>query len=109
MKRRMRQLLLLLSQVVLVLACGNSRVLAGQLRADLATATPPGTTVEAVDHYLTSRNIKHSYSERTRTMNAIIRDVRIGWFVSTSVTMTFTFDENRRLMEYVVKEVHTGP
>jgi hypothetical protein len=41
-------------------------------------------------------------------MHAIIRDVRRGLLVSTSVTMTFAFDEDRKLVDYIVEEVHTG-
>ena len=109
MTTRIMQLLLLSSEAFLVFACADPRVQLGRVRADLSTATPPGTTVEAVDHYLASRNIEHSYSERSRKMYAIIRDVRRVLLVSTSVTMIFAFDENRRLVGYAVEEVHTGP
>lgn len=93
----------------LLLACSAPRVQVAALRADLSTATPPGTTVEAVERYLSSRKIEHSYSERSRKLYAIIRDVRRGLLVSTAVTMIFVFDEDRKLVDYIVEEVHTGP
>lgn len=96
--------------MLLLVACSDPKAHVARVRAELAATTPPGTsTVETVDQYLSSKKIEHSFNERSRTMYAIIRNVSWHLLTTTDIQLVFRFDSDRRLVDYTVAEVHTGP
>ncbi|HXG68160.1 MAG TPA: hypothetical protein VNO70_23895 [Blastocatellia bacterium] len=92
----------------------------------IKTEIPVGTDVSGVVAFLDSRKIVHSeyiiekpfgniddkpqkYGGKINGfITAGMRDVRSNILVSTDISMVFYFDENKKLMDYTVKEVHTG-
>jgi hypothetical protein len=81
----------------------------------LERATPVGSSRKAVEIYLDSQLIPHSYiddsnSPKERRIElALIRDTSKSSFVRGDIQIRFRFDESDRLLDYSVQQVFTGP
>jgi hypothetical protein len=81
----------------------------------LEKVTPVGSTRSAVEGYLDSQSIQHSYIEDSKFPNerrvelALIRGTSKSQFVRGDIQIRFQFDEFGRLLNYSVREVFTGP
>jgi hypothetical protein len=85
-----------------------------RVHKEFAHATPIGSSRSAVENYLSSRSIPHSYIDDSRFPNehrvevALIRGFHRG-LIRRDVQIRFHFDESGRLTDYSVHEVFTGP
>lgn len=69
-----------------------------------------GSEIAEVVSFLDSNNIEHSkYVEDSRTIHAIVRNVSGRLIVKKSIQVKFIFSEEKKLYEYTVEEVFTGP
>lgn len=76
------------------------------IRQELPLGSSPGRTIE----FLVAQGTLHS--ERLApdgTLYGIVRGVRHRFLLTTSIRMTFVFDENDRLRDYAVREIWTVP
>jgi hypothetical protein len=85
------------------------------VRKKLEQALPVGSSRAAVESYLDSESIPHSYlddskfpSER-RVELALIRGTSQSLFVRGDIQIRFRFDQSGRLLDYSVQELFTGP
>jgi hypothetical protein len=85
------------------------------VRKRLERATPVGSSRSAVESYLDSQSIPHSYvddsefSNERRVELALIRSTRRSPLTTDDIQIRFRFDESGRLLDYSVREVFTGP
>ena len=85
------------------------------LRKQLEKATPVGSSRSAVESYLDSQSIQHSYIDDSKFPNerrverALIRGTSKSQLVRDDIEIRFQFDEFGRLLNYSVREVFTGP
>jgi hypothetical protein len=85
------------------------------LRKKLDQSLPVGSSRAAVESYLDSQSIPHSYlddskfpSER-RVEIALIRGTSQSLFVRGDIQIRFRFDPSGRLLDYSLQELFTGP
>ena len=85
------------------------------IRKQLEKATPVGSSRPAVESYLDSQSIQHSYIDDSefpnerRVERALIRGTSKSQLVRDDIEIRFQFDEFGRLLNYSVREVFTGP
>jgi len=85
------------------------------VRKQLEKAPPVGSSRSAVESYLDSQSIQHSYIEDSKFPNerrvelALIRGTSKSQVVRGDIQIRFQFDEFGRLLNYSVREVFTGP
>ena len=86
-----------------------------RVRKQLEQMTPLGSSRSAVEHYLDSQSIQHSYIDNSKVPNehrlelALIRGTSKTHFVRGDIQIRFQFNESDRLLSYSVREVFTGP
>jgi hypothetical protein len=102
-----------------VAACGQ-RVTVNGVKSELSANLPVGSTTQAVADYVNKRGFSSDGPVSVRELDyvdgrkdryvlrSIIRNVRRSVFVTTDISMTFTFDGSERLQSIKVAEVHTG-
>jgi hypothetical protein len=85
------------------------------VREKLDQSLPVGSSRAAVESYLDSQSIAHSYlddpkfpSER-RVEFALIRGTSQSLLVRGDIQIRFRFDQSGRLLDYSVQELFTGP
>jgi hypothetical protein len=71
----------------------------------LEAELPAGTPLSAIDNYLSGLNLEHSYSARTRTVYAMVKDIdkRLLGLVTTSLILKFHLDEDEQLQRIEVE------
>ena len=85
------------------------------VRKQLERATPLGSRRTAVERYLDSQSIPHSYVNDPNVPNergmelALVRGTSKSQFVRGDIQIRFQFDESDRLLNYSVQEMFTGP
>ena len=85
------------------------------VRKQLAAATPVGSSRSAVENYLDSQSITHSYIADSKFANerrvelALIRGTSKSELVRGDIQIRFQFDESGRLLNYSVRDLFTGP
>ena len=85
------------------------------VRKQLETVTPVGSSRTAVESYLDSQSIQHSYTDDSKFSNerrvelALIRSTSRSQLVRGDIQVRFQFDEFGRLLNYSVRKVFTGP
>jgi hypothetical protein len=93
----------------------NHRITVEDVLKQLQANTPVGTSRSAVESYLDSRSITHSYiddpkvSDYRRVEIALVRDSSRSWLVRGDIEIRFHFDQSDRLLDYSAHEVFTGP
>ncbi len=116
-----------LSSLALLSACSTTAPIKSEdVSKELNSALPDGSSFDAVSAYLNNKgyndgstisgddlidnatNVNMGSDPNTYELKSIIRDVRKSMLVSTSITMTFVFDREKRLIDIRVKDVHTG-
>jgi len=91
------------------------RVTVEEVLKQLQANTPVGTGRPAVESYLDSRSITHSYIDNPEVPNerrvelALIRDTSQSWLVRGDIEIRFRFDQSDRLLDYSAHEIFTGP
>ena len=85
------------------------------VRKKLDQSLPVGSSRAAVESYLDSQSMAHSYlddpkfpSERGVEL-ALIRGTSQSLFVRGDIQIRFRFDQSGRLLDYSVQELFTGP
>ena len=90
------------------------------LKTEFDNNLPAGTSMAVVDAYLEKKGLGSSGEIDNATMahigrdpstyelETIVRNVRRSIFVTTDISITFTFGRNRLLQSTKVEEVHTG-
>ena len=85
------------------------------VRKKLEQSLPVGSSRTAVENYLDSQSIPHSYLDDSKFPNerrvelALIRSTSQSLLIRTDIQIRFQFDESGRLLDYSVQEVFTGP
>lgn len=93
----------------------NHRITVEDLLKQLQANTPIGTSRSAVESYLDSRSITHSYIDDPKVPDyrrveiALVRDSSRSWLVRGDIEIRFHFDQSDRLLDYSAHEVFTGP
>ena len=93
----------------------QQRLTVEAVRKQLEKATPVGSSRSAVESYLDSQSIQHSYIEDSKSPSerrvelALIRGTFESQLVRDDIEIRFQFDEFGRLLNYSVREVFTGP
>lgn len=106
---------LFISRIVPTSRATPQRLTLEAVRKQLAQATPLGSRRSAVESYLDSQSIPHSYIDDSKLSNersvefAVIRGTSKSLFVRGDIQTRFQFDESERLVNYSVQEVFTGP
>jgi hypothetical protein len=91
------------------------RITVEDVLKQLQANTPVGASRSAVESYLDSRSITHSYiddpkmPDYRRVEIALVRDSSRSWLVRGDIEIRFHFDQSDRLMDYSAHEVFTGP
>jgi hypothetical protein len=91
------------------------RVTVEEVLKQLQSNTPVGTGRPAVESYLDSRSITHSYVDNPEVPNerrvelALIRDTSQSWLARGDIEIRFRFDQSDRLLDYSAHEVFRGP
>jgi hypothetical protein len=99
------------SILLLLTACVRSgRTKVAELDQELRVAVHPGDSAADVARRLDSLDIQHSgYDHIRRVMMAEVEG-KPGWKpVYRSLSVTFSFDQNDRLIKHEVRETFTGP
>ncbi len=118
----MKWLAALTPVLALLAACStSSQITPDKLRTQLQTALPIGSSFKAVADYLNANSLndgivisdKDLYpvigKPELLELKSIARNTRKSLMVKTSISMTFLFDQSRKLTAMDVKEVYTGP
>lgn len=93
----------------------NHRITVEDVLKQLQANTPGGTSRSAVESYLDSRSITHSYIDDPKVPDyrrveiALVRDSSRSWLVRGDIEIRFHFDQSDRLLDYSAHEVFTGP
>jgi hypothetical protein len=93
----------------------NHRTTVEDVLKQIQANTPVGTNRSAVERYLDSQSIIHSYIDNPEVPNernveyALIRDTSRSWLVRGDIEIRFHFDQSDRLVDYSAHEVFTGP
>jgi hypothetical protein len=93
----------------------NHRITVEDVLKQLQADTPVGTSRSAVESYLDSRSITHSYVDNPEVPNerrvelALIRDTSRSWLVRGDIDIRFRFDQSDRLLDYSAHETFTAP
>ena len=93
----------------------NHRITVEDVLKQLQANTPVGTSRSAVESYLDSRSITHSYIDDPKVPDyrrveiALVRDSSRSWLVRGDIEIRFHFDQSDRLLDYSAHEVFTGP
>jgi hypothetical protein len=91
------------------------RVTVEDVLKQLQTNTPVGTSRSAVESYLDSQSMSHSYIDdpkfpkERRVELALVRDTSRSWLVQGDIAIRFRFDQSDRLLDYSAREIFTGP
>ncbi len=96
---------------VTLVGCRDPNIIEKNLRTQVQEQLPIGSDKEHVIAFLRGRNIgEFSYSEKSRTLYAIMRDVAKPSFdfVRTDIQLRFFFDEEEKLVSYTIDQIHTG-
>ena len=102
-------------QLVAPRSARQQRLTAEAVRKQLEKATPVESSRSAVESYLDSQSIQHSYIEDSKSPSerrvelALIRGTSKSQLVRDDIEIRFQFDEFGRLLNYSVREVFTGP
>ena len=89
--------------------CKRHGVSATEYESELSRVLPTGTSQVRVGELLDSLHIERSpYDARTRTMNAIVRNVEKTLTTSRSLQIHLEFDEQGGLVRRRVTDVATG-
>ena len=111
-------LLLCAISVWLILSRQNRaspRLTVKQVQQQIDGSIPVGSTRAAVESYLDSRSIPHSYvaasgqADERNVELALISDTSQSLLVRGDIQVRFHFDDSGRLTDYHVQEVFTGP
>ena len=93
----------------------SQRLTVKEVKEQINGNIPTGSSRAAVESYLDSRSIPHSYvpgSGLTNERNvevALIRGTSESVLVRGDIQVRFQFDDSGRLADYAVKEIFTGP
>jgi hypothetical protein len=99
----------------------DQSVTVAALQTEFDSDLPKGTPMSVVDGYLTRKgfgssgeidNAKMTHIGKdpsTYELKTIVRNVSRSFFVTTDMSITFTFGRDKLLKSIEVKEVHTGP
>jgi hypothetical protein len=80
------------------------------LEKEVRRALPVGSSLEIVEAYVTKLGMKSSYDSRSKTVFAIVRDIKgSGMIVRRDFEFTFVFDDASLLKSIDAKEELTGP
>lgn len=96
---------------IILVGCRDPNLIEKNLRSQVQQQVPIGSNKENVIAFLRSRNLKEfSYSDKSRTLYAIMRDVARPSldFVRTDIQIRFLFDEEEKLVSYTIDQVRTG-
>ena len=122
-KQTLRILVVIAAVVATILICrfvaqrsaSQQRLAFEEVRKQLERVTPVGSSRTAVESYLDSQSIQHSYTDDSKFSNerrvelALIRSTSRSQLVRGDIQVRFQFDEFGRLLNYSVREVFTGP
>lgn len=111
MSRCVRGLLQLIFISMTLVGCRDPNIIEKNLRAQVQQQLRFGSDKEHVIAFLRSRNIgEFSYSEKSRILYAIMRDVAKPSFdfIRTDIQLKFFFDEEGKLVSYTIDQIHTG-
>lgn len=98
----------------------DKAVTVSALQSELDSDLPKGTPMSVVDAYLTKKgfgssgeidNAKMAHIGKdpsTYALKTIVRNVDKSFFVTTDISVTFTFGRDKFLRSIEVQEVHTG-
>lgn len=93
----------------------SQRLTVKEVQQQIDGSIPIGSTRAAVESYLDSRSVPHSYltaSGQTDERNvelALIRGTSQSLLIRGDIQVRFHFDDADRLTDYHVKEIFTGP
>ena len=94
--------------------CGYSSPAA--VEKQLAAEIPVGSDKDKVIAFLDANEFEHSgryrpelYYDKNRTISASAPQKKYGLLVTGKIYVTFTFDQQDRLVSYRAEEVLTGP
>ena len=122
-KKTLRILVVIAAVVATILICRfvaqrsatPQRLAVEEVRRQLERVTPVGSSRTAVESYLDSQSIQHSYTDDSKFSNerrvelALIRSTSRSQLVRGDIQVRFQFDEFGRLLNYSIREVFTGP
>lgn len=106
---------ILIWRLVAQRSASQQRLTVEGVRKQVEKMTPVGSSRSAVESYLDSQSIQHSYIEDSKSPNerrvelALIRGTSKSQLVRGDIQIRFQFDEFDRLLNYSVREVFTGP
>ncbi len=87
-----------------------SRVNAKTLESEVRAGLPMGSALGTVNDFLTKREIEHSFVASSKTVYAIVNDLKGGsMLVHKSLTFQFHFDDSLKLQSIDSKVLYTGP
>ena len=96
-------------------SASQQRLTVEGVRKQVEKMTPVGSSRSAVESYLDSQSIQHSYIEDSKSPNerrvelALIRGTSKSQLVRGDIEIRFQFDEFSRLLNYSIREVFIGP
>lgn len=94
---------------------GTPPLTAEGVRKQLEQAIPLGSSRAAVESYLDSRSIPHSYIDASMFPNerrlelALVQRSSQSQLIRADIQIRFRFDESGRLLDYSTQEIFTGP
>jgi hypothetical protein len=81
-----------------------------EIKQTLSAQLPVGASLKTVTAYLNANKIEYyQYDEKTNEITARFRNINNSWLVITDLRVTFSFDQNKRLVNLLYKEELTGP
>lgn len=94
---------------------GTPPLTAESVGKQLEQAIPLGSSRAAVESYLDSRSIPHSYIDASMLPNerrlelALVQRSSQSQLIRADIQIRFRFDESGRLLDYSTQEIFTGP
>jgi hypothetical protein len=80
------------------------------LEREVREALPAGSSLAAVENYLTKRGLEFSFEERSKMVFAIARKLQGSTnLASKSLAFKFHFDDARTLKSIDAEVLYTGP
>lgn len=91
-------------------AATGSPMNAETLEREVREALPVGSSLAAVEDYLTKHGLEFSFEERSKTVFAIARKLQGSTsLASKSLALKFHFDDARTLKSIDAEVLYTGP
>jgi hypothetical protein len=92
-----------------VAASEGPRVNAEVFEREVRTTLPPGTSVTAVEEFLSSRKVEFSFNPNSRVLHAIVRNLDGSSILAKqSLAFKFYFDDGLKLKTLDTKVAYTG-